>query len=65
MITYHFLSDLAPIKICNTQVPFLHELDEDMDLPDTKSAFNPSANMKELTIKDFSAPKKRLYRRAS
>ena len=53
MITYNFLSQLKPIKLCYNQVPFGHELDEDMDLPESKAAFNPATNMKDLTIKDF------------
>ena len=53
MITYHFLSELQPIETSYDQMPFMHVLDEDMDLPDTRAAFNPAANMKDLTIKDF------------
>ena len=53
MILHHFLGDAEPIETSEIGVPYMHELDEDMDLPDTKSTFNPAANMKDLTIKDF------------
>ena len=53
MITFHFLGDFAPIELNYDQVPFLHELDEEMELPDTKATFNPAANFKDVTIKDF------------
>ena len=53
MILHHFLGDATPIRTTTSEVPFIHELDEDMDLPDTKATFNPAANMKDLTIKDF------------
>ena len=60
MISYYFLnSDLKPIKTVYDQVPFMHELDEDMDLPETKAAFNPSADVKDLTIKDFFTAKEK------
>ena len=44
---------MTPIELNYDQVPFLYELDEDMELPDTKVTFNPAANIKDLTIKDF------------
>ena len=53
MISYHFLSELQAIETNYDQVPFRHELDEDMELPDTKASFNPAATIKDLTIKDF------------
>ena len=54
MITFHFLNDeFTPIVTSFDQMPFMHELDEDMDLPDTKAQFNPAAAIKDLTVKDF------------
>ena len=57
MILHHFLGDLDPIETNHDQVPFLHELDEDMDLPDSKAAFNPT--MRDISITDFFTAKEK------
>ena len=53
MITYHFLSGLKPIKTTFDDAPYNDELDEDMELPETKATFNPVANLTDATIKNF------------
>ena len=53
MITYQLLGRKKPINTNDDKVPFMHELDEDMELPESKPAFNPAADMKDLTIKAY------------
>ena len=54
MIQHYFIDCNQPIRVASgAEVPFPHELDDDMDLPNTKAIFNMSGNMKDLTITDF------------
>ena len=54
MIQYYFIDHPKPIKVIYDAVtPAPHELDDDMDLPNTKAIFNTAGQIKDLTISDF------------
>ena len=53
MIQHFFVDHPEAISVAQgSEVPFPHELDDDMDLPNTKAIFNVTA-VKDLTITDF------------
>ena len=54
LIQYYFIDHPAPIEVKHgSAVPFAHELDDDIDLPNTKAIFNTAGQVKDLTITDF------------
>ena len=54
MIQYYFIDCPTPIKVEHgSSVPFPSELDDDMELPNTKAIFNTAGQVKDLTITDF------------
>jgi len=54
MIQYYFIDHPKAIQVIQgTGAPFPHELDDDMDLPNTKAIFNTAGQVKDLTITDF------------
>ena len=54
LIQYYFIDHPTPIKVVHgLGAPFPHELDDDMDLPNTKAIFNTTGQIKDLTITDF------------
>ena len=54
MLQYYFIDHPQAIKVLEgVQVPFPHELDDEMDLPNSKAIFNTAAHIKDLTITDF------------
>ena len=54
LIQYYFIDYPKPIKVeQGPSVPFAYELDDDMDLPNTKAIFNTSGQVKDMTITDF------------
>ena len=54
MIQYYFIDCPTAIKVDYTSnVPFPSELDDDMELPNTKAIFNTAGQVNDLTITDF------------
>ena len=54
MIQYYFIDCPTPIKVVHgADVPFTHELDDEMELPNSKAIFNVAGQVKDLTITDF------------
>ena len=54
MIQYYFVDHRKPIEVIyGSAAPMPHELDDDMDLPNTKAIFNTTGQIKDLTITDF------------
>ena len=54
LIQYYFIDFPKPIIVEHgPSVPFAYELDDDMDLPNTKAIFNTAGQVKDTTITDF------------
>ena len=54
MIQYFFINYPHPIKVVHgAEAPFPYELDDEMELPNTKAIFNTAGQAKDLTITDF------------